>query len=116
MRRSPDFERNAALCQRLAKLEPHNSWLWLAEAARWSQQAAAVGKSCQDLAPPRRKSDATENHVLHHRRRVYASVRGPLKIALQLLQSLRRGQSRQISTPGASLADPAKLQNGNQTR
>jgi hypothetical protein len=49
-----EFDARAALCRRLAKLEPLNGQLWLAEAEKWSRLAQTEmrgGGRSQDSAP-----------------------------------------------------------------
>ena len=57
-----EFDARAALCRRLAKLEPLNGQLWLAEAEKWSRLARTEmrgGGHGQDRAPDASEADLT---------------------------------------------------------
>lgn len=59
-----EFNARAALCRQLAKVEPDNKNLWLAEAERWSRQKSGValeapraklaGTWCWEVTPKRK--------------------------------------------------------------
>ena len=55
----PEFIARAALCRRLAKLEPASGHLWLAEAEKWSRlaQARLRAPSATEKAPGLPQSD-----------------------------------------------------------
>jgi hypothetical protein len=47
-----EFNARAALCRRLAKLEPASSQVWLAEAERWSHLAQVLQQAQMAGVPP----------------------------------------------------------------